>query len=200
MNKHQFRLFFSILMLSTLSFSAHAHTGLTQTGMMLIHSFSHGFFHPWMGIDHLLVMLAVGIWAAVSGGRSLWLLPVAFLTTMAAGALLKFSGFMLNGAEIWVAFSVLALGLILSINQRMSALITTCLVAAFALGHGYVHAAEITSDSNAATYALGFLAATATLHAAGLTAGLFGPQLLKTMQTSFGWLCMLAGAALLAGV
>jgi urease accessory protein len=166
----------------------------------MMHSFNDGFTHPWIGVDHLLAMTAIGVWAVVMGGRNTWLLPTVFMTCMLAGALLQFSGLMLNGVEIWVALSVFALGLILSINQRMSTLLATGLVTAFAIGHGYVHAAEIGSNSNVANYALGFLAATSTLHVTGIAAGLFGPAILKKTQICFGIICTLTGMALLAGV
>ncbi|MEE9344817.1 MAG: HupE/UreJ family protein [Methylococcales bacterium] len=184
----------SILILATLSFAAHAHTG---GGIM--HGFSDGFMHPWIGVDHLLVMTAIGVWAVVLGGRSVWLLPTVFMTGMLAGAMLQFSGLMLNGVEIWVALSVFALGLVLLVNQHMSIHLSVALVVIFALAHGYVHAAEIGTDSNAASYALGFLTATAVLHATGIIAGLSGSVILKTLQTSVGLICTLAGVVLLAG-
>jgi urease accessory protein len=190
MNKQQI----SMLILATLSFSAHAHT---EVGML--YSFSDGFMHPWLGVDHLLAMTAIGVWAVVLGGRSVWLLPTVFMASMLTGALLQFSGLMLTGVEIWVALSVFALGLVLLANQHISMYLSTALVATFALAHGYVHAVEIGTNSNAANYALGFLIATATLHATGIIAGLFGPVMLKTLQTSVGLICTLAGVVLLAG-
>ena len=194
MNKQQINVTGSILILATLSFSAHAHTG---GGIM--HSFSDGFMHPWLGVDHLLAMTAIGVWAVVLAGRSVWLLPTVFMTGMLAGAMLQFSGLMLNGVEIWVTLSVFALGLVLLVNQHMTMFLSTALVATFALAHGYVHAVEIGTDSSAATYALGFLTATAALHVTGIIAGLSGPVMLKTLQTCVGLICMLAGVVLLAG-
>ena len=194
MNKQQINVTGSILILTTLSFSAHAHTGV---GIM--HSFSDGFMHPWLGVDHLLAMTAIGVWAVVLGGRSVWLLPTVFMISMLTGALLQYSGFMLNGVEVWVALSVFALGLVLLVNQRMPMYLSTALVATFALAHGYVHAAEIGIDSNVASYIVGFLTATAALHATGIITGLSGSVMLKTLQTSVGLICTLAGVVLLAG-
>ena len=90
-----------------LSLPAQAHTGVGT-----VHGWVDGLSHPLLGIDHLLVMLAIGLWAAMRGGRSLWLLPMSFLLMMAAGAGLHFAGLTFDAAEAWVAFSVLASGLL----------------------------------------------------------------------------------------
>ncbi|WP_305908941.1 HupE/UreJ family protein [Methylomarinum sp. Ch1-1] len=195
MNKQKISRYFYFLFLFALSFSAHAHSG---AGSM--HGFADGFIHPWLGIDHLLAMSAVGLWAALMGGRSLWQLPVAFLTAMAAGVGLSFAGIEHQGAEAWVAFSLLALGLILFINRRLSTPFASALVGLFALGHGYLHAAEIGVESNAFSYALGFLLATALLHGVGIAAGLSGPAVRRVARAGFALSCTLTGAMLLAGI
>ncbi len=195
MNRQIFHSTLAVAALTGLSFSAQAHTGVGS-----LHDFSAGFIHPWSGIDHFLAMFAIGLWAAASGGRAFWLLPVLFLSAMTAGASLGFAGIALDGVENWVAFSVLALGIILSINGRMPTLPAALLTVAFALGHGYVHAAEITEGAGVVNYAAGFLSATAALHAVGIVAGLSGRRALKVLRTLFGMVCTLAGVALLAGV
>ena len=196
MKNLKFSRYLVILLLSITSTSVFAHTGVGA-----IHGFVDGLVHPWIGVDHLLVMVAIGLWAAVSGGRTMWLLPSAFLTAMVTGALLSFASITLTGAEIWVAFSVLALGLLLSLNKPISTVAATSLVAAFAITHGYVHAAEIGSGANAAAeYSLGFLIATAVLHAIGMATALTGPAVMKTIRTVFAVVCTVVGAALLAGV
>ncbi|WP_031433346.1 HupE/UreJ family protein [Methylomarinum vadi] len=187
--------YFSILVLSVISTSALAHTGIAS-----IHGFTDGLVHPWLGMDHLLVMVVIGLWAAKSGGRTFWLLPGAFLSAMVAGAWLSFAGIAVSGAETWVAFSVLALGLLLTLNKRLPTVLATGLVAAFALGHGYVHAAEIGAEADAMTYALGFLTATAVLHALGMVSVFTGPLVGKTIRAVFTVMCTLVGTALLIGV
>ena len=178
-----------------LSLPAQAHTG---TGA--VHGFFDGLLHPLMGADHLLVMLAIGLWAAMRGGRALWLLPMTFLTVMGAGASLSLLGITITAAESWVAFSVLASGLLVWRNYRISSGLAVALTAVFALSHGYVHAAELQTGTDASTYASGFLLTTAMLHVLGLYVGLVGTVRLKTIGTGFGLLCAVVGASLLAGV
>lgn len=178
-----------------LSLPAQAHTGVGA-----VYGFVDGLLHPLMGVDHLLVMLAIGLWAAMRGGRELWLLPMSFLLMMAVGAELHLAGFILNAAEAWVAFSVLASGWLVWRNYRMSSSLAVALVAGFALSHGYVHAAELQTGADASAYAAGFLLTTALLHVLGIAAGLSGTVRLKIISTGFGLLCAVVGATLLAGV
>ncbi|WP_411725757.1 HupE/UreJ family protein [Methyloglobulus sp.] len=182
-------------LLLMLSLPAQAHTGSEA-----VHGFVDGFLHPLMGVDHLLVMLAIGLWAAMRGGRALWLLPMSFLLMMAAGAGLHFAGFTLNAAEACVAFSVLASGLLLWGNYRISSGLAVALVAGFALSHGYVHAAEMQTGADATAYASGFLLTTALLHVLGIAAGLSGTVRLKIISTGFGLLYAVVGTTSLAGV
>lgn len=193
MNKQKISSYFSFLMLVGTSFSVSAHNGTDAS-----HGFSEGLIHPLSGFDHLLIMLAVGLWAASIGGRYLWLLPGVFLIAMAAGGALGFIGIEVGGIETWVAFSVLALGIILSINQRMPTGIAIGLVAAFAWG--YVHAAELSSGASIPAYLLGFLTTTTALLAIGMAAKLSGMLTQKALCTNFGALCSVVGAALLFGI
>jgi urease accessory protein len=182
-------------LLLILSLPAQAHTGSGA-----VHGFFDGVLHPLMGIDHLLVMLAIGLWAAMRGGRALWLLPMSFLSMMAAGAGLHHAGFTFNTAEAWSAFSVLASGLLVWGNYRISSGLALALVAGFALSHGYVHAAELKTGADANAYASGFLLTTALLHVLGIAVGLSGTVRLKIISTGFGLLCAVVGTTLLAGV
>ncbi|WP_027160079.1 HupE/UreJ family protein [Methylobacter luteus] len=177
-----------------LSLPAQAHTGAGT-----VHGFIDGLLHPLLGIDHLLVMLAIGLWAAMRGGRALWLLPMSFLLTMAAGAGVSLLGIAITAAESWVAFSVLACGWLVWSNCRMSSGLAVVLAAVFAFGHGYVHAAELQAGADAVSYAAGFLLTTALLHGLGIAAGLSGSARLKTIGTGFGLLCAIVGTTLLAG-
>lgn len=193
-SKH-FQALLALLLFAILPSAAFAHTGVGG-----VHGFADGFGHPWLGADHLLAMLAIGLWAATSGGQALWLLPSSFMMTMAIGASLNLAGLSFIAAEYWVAFSVLSLGLLLTFKRTIAMPAATALVAAFALGHGYVHAAEMGPDANAWTYALGFLIATASLHGLGLLAGLSRQSALIKLRTAFAWLCTLTGAVLMAGI
>lgn len=131
--------------------------------------FAAGFFHPLTGIDHILAMFAVGLCAAEMGRRALWLLPVTFLSLMLGGALLGASGGHLPLVEQGIAASVLVLGLLLTIKQRQL-LLTTALVAIFAVFHGYAHGSEMQAGLSLTAYAGGFFIATALLHATGIVA------------------------------
>jgi len=174
---------------------AHAHTGIGA-----VHGLLDGVLHPLIGVDHLLVMLAVGLWAAMRGGKSLWLLPLAFVTAMGAGAGLSLSGITLPAAETWVACSVIATGVLVWRNTRMSSALAVALVAVFALAHGYVHALELTDGADALAYSSGFLLTTAALHGLGVVVGLLAAARLKILGAGLGLLCALVGVGLLAGV
>lgn len=133
--------------------------------------FASGFIHPFAGFDHLLAMVAVGLWAAQIGGRWLWAMPLAFLNTMLAGGILGFAGLTLPLLEPMIAASVLALGLLTVLHIRLH-MAGALLVAAFALLHGVAHGTELPVAAGALPYAAGFALATGLLHGLGLAAGL----------------------------
>jgi len=130
-----------------------------------------GLAHPFVGLDHLLAMLAVGLWAAQAGGRAVWALPAAFLAMMGAGAALAWFGVDLPAVEPGVAASVLVLGLLVAMAVRLPVALAAGVVAAFAVLHGYAHGAEMPVAGSVAGYVVGFLAGTALLHATGLGIG-----------------------------
>jgi urease accessory protein len=131
-----------------------------------------GFLHPFFGLDHLLAMVTVGILAIQIGGRALWVIPAAFIVAMAAGGALDHAGITLPLTEPLVAVSVLLLGLLLVSRVRIPVVAGALLVAVFAPFHGAAHAAELPALANFMTYALGFLLATALLHAMGILAAI----------------------------
>lgn len=131
-----------------------------------------GLGHPFVGFDHLLAMVAVGLWAARRGGRALWLAPAAFVGAMTLGGLAGFAGAALPASEHLVAGSVLALGLLLALPRTAALAAGVSLIALFGAFHGFAHASELPVQASAWTYAAGFLIATAALHAAGVLAGL----------------------------
>ncbi len=145
---------------------AHAHPGhMDMSGL------ASGLAHPLFGLDHLLAMLAVGLWGAQLGGSARWTLPLLFVVVMLAGGGLGMMGLGLPGVEQGIVASVVVLGLLLLAARRVPLAYSGILVGAFALFHGHAHGTEMPIHSSAALYALGFAAATAALHAAGLLMG-----------------------------
>ena len=143
--------------------AALAHTGLEHAV-----SFASGFKHPWTGFDHLLAMVAVGLWAGLNGGRALWAWPVAFVGVMVAGGALGIAGLPVPMVEPGILASVIVLGLLVLAAARLPVALGAALVALFALLHGHAHGAELPAHAAAATYAAGFALATALLHGLGL--------------------------------
>lgn len=155
------RILLAVLMLGA-SGAACAHPGHGASG------FSAGLAHPFTGVDHLLAMLAVGIWAVQRGGRSVWLLPATFMTMLVAGAVLALQWSALPMVEAGVAASVLALGLLVSLSMRLPASMSIGITAVFGFFHGYAHGLELPSSAHPLDFALGFLLATAFLHGSGV--------------------------------
>ena len=136
--------------------------------------FLAGFSHPLVGLDHILAMIAVGLWAAMLGGRALLAVPAAFVGTMIAGFALATTGVALPLVEPMVAASVVVLGLVVAMAVRLPATAGALLVGAFALFHGHAHGVELGAAA-VLPYLAGFAVATALLHGAGIGSGyLFG--------------------------
>ena len=144
---------------------AGAHPGHGAGGVV------NGLAHPLQGLDHLLAMLAVGLWAAQLGGRARWAVPAAFVGAMAVGGALGMAGAGLPLAEQGIAASVLILGLLIAAAVRLPLVAGAALVGIFALCHGYAHGAEMPETAAGAVYALGFAGATALLHGCGFGLG-----------------------------
>lgn len=140
------------------------------------HSLLSGMEHPLMGMDHLLAMVAVGLWAAQLGGRATWMVPAAFVGVMSLGGALAMNGFVLPGIEQGILASVLILGVLVAASVRLPALAGAALVALFAFCHGQAHGAEMPAAASSLSYALGFASSTAMIHAAGLGFGLAARQ------------------------
>ncbi len=148
-----------------LASGAHAHLLYESGGL------GAGFAHPFLGWDHLLAMIAVGVWAAQLGGRALWVLPATFVSIMAGGALLALNGVALPHVESGIAASVVALGLLVCFAAKMPVGAGAALVATFALFHGHSHGTELPAMVSAWTFGMGFVAATALLHTWGIGIG-----------------------------
>jgi len=134
--------------------------------------FAHGFEHPLAGLDHLLAMIAVGLWAAQMGGRALWIVPASFVGAMGIGGILGMNGVAIPFLEPGIAVSVLLLGLVIAFAVRPPVYVPALIVAAFALFHGVAHGAEMPANVSGVSFGLGFVLATALLHLAGLGLGL----------------------------
>ncbi|MFD2238404.1 HupE/UreJ family protein [Aureimonas populi] len=134
-------------------------------------SFMAGFTHPLFGLDHILAMVAVGLWAAMLGGRSRWRVPAVFVGTMAAGFALALAGVPLPFVEPAILASVVALGLLVAMAARVPAAGCALIVGGFALFHGHAHGGEI-GGADVFGYGAGFVLATAMLHGSGIALGL----------------------------
>jgi urease accessory protein len=145
---------------------ASAHTGIGD------HSgFSHGLMHPIGGLDHILAMIAVGLWAAQMGGKALWMVPGAFMVTMAASSVLGHFGLPLPGIEQGILASDFILGLLLLFAARLPLVMSVGIVGMMAIFHGYAHGAEMPETALGLTYGLGFIISTAALHLVGIGIG-----------------------------
>lgn len=130
-----------------------------------------GLAHPFSGLDHLLAMVAVGLWAAQKGVRALWALPATFVSILALGGGMGVMGFALPGIEAGIALSVLVLGLLIALRSRWSLSLACVTVGFFALFHGVAHGEEMPLAASPWGYGLGMMAATALLHGTGALAG-----------------------------
>lgn len=194
------RLAMSAFALLALSIPAHAHLDPLAHG-----SFAAGFTHPVFGLDHVLVMVAVGLWAFSSGGRAIWIIPAAFVGTMVLGFAAAVIGMPLPFVEPVIAASVVALGLIVAMAVRLPVVPSAAIVAVFAFFHGHAHGGEIGSAGELG-YALGFVLATALLHASGLALGWAIGAVLGTESRTgalvsriLGAVVAVAGIGILAG-
>jgi urease accessory protein len=130
-----------------------------------------GLLHPLSGADHVVAMLAVGLWGAQLGAPALWLLPVTFPMVMALGGMLGLLGVRLPGVELGIALSAVALGIVVLRAARPHWLLAAALVGVFAIFHGHAHGTELPEGGNGLLYSLGFVVATGGIHAIGITIG-----------------------------
>jgi urease accessory protein len=136
-----------------------------------VHDLRHGFAHPFTGLDHLLAMVAVGLWAAQQKGRMFWMLPLTFVSLMTAGGIIGAIGALLPSAELVIALSVLVLGALIATAVRLTPGVSIMLVGFFAVFHGYAHGREMPGSASVISFSVGFVIATLLLHAVGMAAG-----------------------------
>jgi urease accessory protein len=163
----------------------------------------HGFMHPMTGPDHILAMLAVGLLAYVLGGKSLFLVPLSFIVMMAVGGALGMAGVQVPFVEFGIGLSIVVIGLAATFGRSLPVAGAMALVGAFAVFHGYAHGAEMPETASGLQYALGFVAASALLHLAGIAAGFASAKILGRHGLTFarlaGALFAVAGLGVLAG-
>ena len=183
-------------------------------GVTALHAFAHlnpeehgsfmaGVSHPFFGADHILAMVAVGIWAsqiatADSDRKALWIVPSAFVGTMAVGFLMAVYGIGLPFVEPAILASVIGLGLLVAAAAKLPAAAAAAVVGAFALFHGYAHGGELGS-AGAWQFGLGFMIATALLHLAGIALGLGIARFGSAASRTIGALTAIAGLSLALG-
>jgi urease accessory protein len=184
--------FLTAVFLMLASSAAFAHPGHNVSGL------AAGLMHPFTGMDHLLAMVAVGLWAARGGNRKVWLLPATFMTTLVLGAVIAMQWPSLPMVETGIAVSVLALGLLVSLSMQLPAMPSVAIIALFGLLHGYAHGLELPESAAPAAYALGFLAATASLHLGGIAVGIASRHRYARLSRILGSVIAISGAFLLA--
>ena len=166
MSRTAFRLLVAIALLLAPSVAL-AHPGHGEGGSLL-----GGFIHPFVGIDHLLAMTAVGLFAAHLGGRALWAVPTTFVAVMALGGVFGAAGVSLPFTETAIALSVLVFGFVIFSGMTPPVLAAMALVGIFAIFHGHAHGTEMPVGGSGVVYGIGFMVATTLLHGFGITLGL----------------------------
>jgi urease accessory protein len=142
-----------------------AHEGGAAVGLL------NGLKHPVSGMDHVLAMIAVGLWGAQLGAPAVWALPVTFPVVMAFGGMLGLLGVPIPGVEVGIAVSAIVLGALVMGEVRAPLAVTAVVVGIFAIFHGHAHGAELPEGASGITYSLGFVVATGMLHGVGIGIG-----------------------------
>jgi len=161
------RVFVLIVATLLLPLLAHAHVGVGETG-----GFLHGLGHPSSGLDHICAMIAVGLWAAQMGGRSIWAVPLTFVSVMALGGVLGMIGINVPFVETGIVISVLTLGVLIAASVRLPLVASIIIVGLFAIFHGHAHGTEMPGTASGLAYGAGFILGTAFLHACGIGLGI----------------------------
>jgi urease accessory protein len=181
-------------LLSALTFLptlAHAHPGLPGH----THGFAAGVAHPLGGLDHVLAMVAVGLWAAQLGGRARWAVPAAFVGVMTLGSALGMAGVTLPLVDSAILCSVVLLGLLIAAAARLPLAASVALVGMFAAFHGLAHGAELAANPSGLAYLGGFALTTAALHGSG-----FALAAVLQRAAEAGWVRVAGAAVAIGGV
>ena len=178
-----------------------AHPAFAHTGQGDVGGFSHGFFHPIFGPDHVIAMVAVGLWGVFLGMPAIWVLPIVFPLVMAFGGVLGILQVPVPAVETGIALSAIVLGLCVAFAYKPPLWAAAILVGIFAIFHGYAHGAEMPESSDAVSYAIGFVVATGLLHLAGIAFGSLARWPIGAIAVrTIGALIAVAGGAYLTGI
>jgi urease accessory protein len=177
-----------VTLLLLLPSTATAHTEAGAVGGLV-----SGFLHPLTGLDHVVAMVAVGLWGVFLGSPAIWLLPVIFPIVMALGGALGILGVPLPGVETGIALSGVILGLMVAFAAKPPLKIAGAIVSLFAIFHGHAHGVELPEAANDLTYAAGFVIATGLLHLSGIALGFFA-------RWPLGKIAVRCGGAVVAAV
>jgi urease accessory protein len=185
------------LLLTLTAMAARAHADAADaTG-----GFIAGFLHPLLGWDHVVAMVAVGLWGAFLGAPAIWVLPVVFPLVMALGGVLGVAGVPIPAVEAGIALSAIVLGAMVALAARPPLAIAAVIVGAFAVFHGHAHGTELPTAANPLVFSLGFVLATGLLHAGGIAFGLLVRWPAgRWAVRGVGGLIGLAGVGFLSGV
>jgi urease accessory protein len=179
--------------------AAFAHTGVGSTS-----GFWHGFEHPITGLDHILAMVTVGIFAYQLGGRALWLVPATFVLVMAVGGALGIAHIDVPFVELGIALSVIVLGAVVAFGVKAPLAAAMALVGFFAIFHGHAHGAEMPEDAGGLAYGIGFMIATAIRPLVGIgigfVIGIIGQRYSPVVVRAAGAIVAVAGVGILTGI
>ncbi|QND57981.1 MULTISPECIES: HupE/UreJ family protein [Mesorhizobium] len=189
------RLSLSAILFLAPAMPAYAHVGVGTTS-----SFTAGFMHPLSGLDHMTVMVAVGLWAALKGGRAVWAWPAAFVGVMLGGAALGMAHVPVPFVEPGILASVVALGLLVALAIDLPVSAGVAIIGLFALFHGHAHGTEVPENAGGLEYMAGFAVATVLLHAVGIAAGLGLGMRFRGLARVAGAACAAIGVGLAFGV
>ena len=191
---HATRFLALALVLTASAASAHTGEGINS-------GFASGFWHPILGWDHVVAMVAVGLWGAFLGSPAIWALPVVFPLVMAFGGALGIIGVPLPAVETGIALSGVILGLLIAFAVKAPVWVAAVIVGAFAIFHGHAHGTELPQQFNAYGYAIGFVIGTGLLHLAGIAFGaLTRSEVGRVAVRGAGGLIAAVGAAFLFGL
>ena len=186
----------ALLMAVTFAEPAFAHEGNIVRG-----GFMAGFIHPFFGLDHMLAMIAVGIWGAILGRPLIYLLPSVFPVMMAVGGVIAMAGIVIPFTETGIALSLVTLGGLIAAQRRLPVVAAMIIVGVFAICHGFAHGTELPLAADPVAYSSGFVIATGLLHLAGIGIGWLGGMARSPALVSLvsGALIAAAGFYFLAG-
>ena len=161
----------TVLALLAVAVPAFAHTGGHGSAETLGGGLLSGFLHPITGWDHVVAMVAVGLWGAFLGKPAIWILPIVFPLVMAMGGAMGVAGIPIPAVETGIAASSLVLGLLIAAGARLPLAVAMVIVGAFAIFHGHAHGTELPHAANPIAYSIGFVVGTGLLHTAGIALG-----------------------------